>query len=121
MSDANDKFLVHCQEGENNLERATISLILATTASKTCEAALFVTADATELFVKGRLAGLQAPGHEPLEDLVNQYQANGGQIWICPVCVKVKGLSADDFIDGVEIAGAPRAMAFLSSGGHMLA
>ena len=35
------KILVNCQDGTNNVERATISFILAVTASKTCETAVF--------------------------------------------------------------------------------
>lgn len=115
------KFLVNCQDGINNVERATIAFILATTASKTCETAVFITADASMLCVKGGLEGLQAEGHEPLKELVEQFQGNGGKIWICPVCVKTKGINESDLIDGVEIAGAPRTMEFLASGGHLLA
>lgn len=115
------KYLVNCQDGTNNLERATIAAILATTASKTNETALFITADATNLFVKGAMEGLAADGHEPLENLINQYQANGGKIWICPVCLKTKGIGESDLIDGAEIAGAPRTMEFLATGGLMLA
>ena len=32
-----------------------------------------------------------------------------------------KGLGADDLIDGVEIAGAPKTMAYLADGAHVLA
>ncbi len=115
------KFLVNCQDGVNNIERATISFILATTSSKTCETAVFITADASMLCVKGGMDGLQAEGHEPLKDLVAQYQNNGGKIWICPACVKAKGINENDLIDGVEIAGAPKTMEFLATGGHLLA
>lgn len=115
------KYLVNCQDGTNNLERATIAFILATTASKTNETALFVTADATDLFVRGAMEGIAADGHEPLENLVRQYQDNGGQIWICPVCLKTKGIDASDLIEGAEVAGAPRTMAFLATGGLTLA
>jgi predicted peroxiredoxin len=53
-------------------------------------------------------------------DLLNGFLGNGGKIWLCPACVKAKGMSADDLIEGVEIAGAPKTMAFLESGARLL-
>ena len=61
------------------------------------------------------------PGLEPLEDLINQFVSNGGKIWLCPVCAKIKGIAQDDVREGVEIAGAPKTMEFLQSGAMLLA
>ncbi|MDN3554841.1 DsrE family protein [Halomonas maura] len=115
------KFLLNCQYGTDNLERATIAFILASTASKTCETAVFISSNATALCVRGAVDGLVAEGYEPLADLIAQYQGNGGQIWVCPVCVKAKGLTQDDLLPGIEVAGAPRTMAYLASGARLLA
>ena len=121
MTDSTQKFLINCQDGFNNLERATISFILAVTASKTAETAMFVTADATDLLIKNSVDGIAADGHEPLADLMNAFLNNGGKIWLCPVCVKTKNIVETDLIDEVEIAGAPKTMAFLASGAKLLA
>ncbi|MEO0424402.1 MAG: DsrE family protein [Pseudomonadota bacterium] len=115
------KYLINCQDGTNNLERATISFILAVTASKTAETAVFVSSDASDLCCKGALDGLVADGYEPIAGLVHDFLANGGKIWLCPACVRAKKISETDLIDGVEIAGAPKSMAFLASGAHLLA
>ena len=115
------KILVNCQDGNNNIERATISFILAFTASKTVETAVFVTAEAVQICVKDQMQQMQAPGYEPIADLVNGFIQNGGKIWLCPACAKAKGLTQDDLIEGVEIAGAPKTMAFLASGAQVLA
>jgi predicted peroxiredoxin len=120
-NETQQKFLINCQDGANNVERATISFILAVTASKTSETAIFMTSDASKLCVKGAVDGLVAEGYEPLSDLVSTFIQNGGKIWLCPACVKAKGISENDLIDGVEIAGAPRTMAFMASGAQLLA
>ncbi|MGJ8663794.1 MAG: DsrE family protein, partial [Marinicella sp.] len=86
------KYLINCQDGENNLEHATVKFILATTASKTHETAMFITSDATDMLVKGKADGLVSEGLEPIADLMAQYLGNGGKIWVCPVCVLNKGL-----------------------------
>ena len=114
------KYLINIQEGANHLERSTISLILAVSASKEHEAAMFVTSDAADLCVKGGAEGLVAQGHEPISGLLNQFVTNGGKIWLCKVCAKVKGIKEEDLIEGVSIVGAPTSMAFLASGGKVL-
>ncbi len=59
-------------------------------------------------------------GMEPLSDLIDQFLGNGGKIWLCPICAKVKNIGEEDLMAGVEIAGAPKTMAFLESGGKLL-
>jgi len=118
---AEQKILINCQDGRNNIERATISFILAVTASKTCETAMFVSSDASELCLQGATDGLVAEGYEPINNLAADFIANGGKIWLCPACAKAKGITESDLIAGVEIAGAPKSMAFLASGAQLLA
>jgi uncharacterized protein len=73
------------------------------------------------LLVNGALDGVVAPGYEAITDLLVAYKQNGGKLWLCPACVKAKKLIESDLIPGVEIAGAPRTMAFLASGAQLLA
>lgn len=121
MNQQDQQFLINCQDGANHLERATICFILAVTASKTNETAVFVTSDASMLCVKGVTEGMVAEGYEPLKDLMATFVDNGGKIWLCPACVKAKGIAPGDLIDGVEVAGAPKTMAYLAGGAKVLA
>lgn len=121
MMNATQKYLVNCQEGANHIERATISFVLAVSASKTAETVVFITSDASELCTKGGSDGLCADGMEPLSDLIDQFLGNGGKMWLCPICAKVKGITPEQLIEGAEIAGAPRTMEFLASGARLLA
>jgi len=125
MLNANDnkqKFLINCSNGKDNLERATVSFIMAlSAASHNAETAVFATSDAADLCVKGGTDNLVAPGYEPLADLVDDFIDNGGKIWLCPVCAKAKGISQEDLRQGVELAGVPRTMEFMSKGAQLLA
>jgi predicted peroxiredoxin len=116
-----DKILINCSHGADDPERTTISFVLAVTASKTCETAVFMTADAAGLCVQGGADRVCAEGYEPLRDLLAAFLANGGKLWLCPACAKARGLTQSDLIDGAEIAGAPRTMAFLAAGARLLA
>jgi predicted peroxiredoxin len=115
------KILINWREGADDPEKATITLILAVTSSKACETAVFVAAEASELCRKGALDGIAVPGYEPLSDLLQAFLDNGGKLWLCPACVKAKGIIETDLVDGVEVAGAPRTMAYLASGAQVLA
>jgi predicted peroxiredoxin len=94
---------------------------LAFTSSKTNETAVFVTSDASHLFCRNDRLNIVADGYEPLNGLVDGFIENGDKIWLCPACAKAKGIEQADLIDGVEIAGAPKTMAFLASGAKTLA
>jgi len=98
-----------------------VAFILAVTASKTSETAVFATSDAAQICTKGGIDGLAADGYEPLSNLVSAFIANKGRIWLCPACAKAKGITENDLIEGVEIAGAPRTMAFIAGGAQLLA
>jgi predicted peroxiredoxin len=116
-----EKYLVNCEHGTTDPEKATISFILAFTSSKTNETAVFATSDASHLFGKNNRPDIVADGYEPLNGLIDGFIENGGKIWLCPACAKAKGIVQEDLLDGVEIAGAPKTMAFLASGGKTLA
>ena len=43
---------------------------------------------------------------EPLSDMLTDFVRRGGNLWACTPCVKSRGYTADDLIDGVIITGA---------------
>ena len=115
------KYLVNCAFGTGEAEKATIAFILAYTSAKSNETRVFATAGATELLLRSRRPEIQIDGYESLDGLIEGFIENGGQIWLCPACAKARGISQNDLIPGVEIAGAPKTMAFLASGAKTLA
>lgn len=120
-TDPPQKILINWRQGSEDPEQATITLILAVTSAKQCETALFVSAGASALLLRGAADEVHAPGYEPLADLLGAFLEHGGNLWLCPACVKAKGIDESRLIDGVEVAGAPRTMAYLASGAQLLA
>lgn len=43
---------------------------------------------------------------EPLDALVKDFLKRGGTLWACTPCVKARGYTQDDLIDGTIITGA---------------
>lgn len=82
--------------------------------------ALFLTASGVDL-VRKRAADLARINPlDPLATLLTDFQARGGEIWACPPCVKSRGYTAEDLIDGVEIVGASKMHVAIMNGAGTL-
>lgn len=66
----------------------------------------FLTSSAVDL-VRRRASDItHVPPLEPLRSLMTDFIKRGGTIWACPPCVKARGYTQEDFVDGVKIVGA---------------
>lgn len=66
----------------------------------------FLTSSAVDL-VRKRAADLaHVPPMDPLKALIEDFLRRGGTIWACPPCVKARGYTQADLLDGVTIQGA---------------
>lgn len=66
----------------------------------------FLTSSAVDL-VRRRAADVpHVPPLESLKSLIADFLNRGGTIWACSPCVKARGYSQEDLIDGAKITGA---------------
>ena len=80
----------------------------------------FLTSAAVDLVRKRAADQTHVPPLEPLRALIEDFQKRGGTIWACPPCVKARGYTQDDFIDGVKIVGASAMHERLAAGAASL-
>jgi len=66
----------------------------------------FLTSASVDLVRKRSVDLTQVQPLEPLRDLIDDFLRRGGTIWACPPCVKARGYTEQDLIDGVKIVGA---------------
>ena len=66
----------------------------------------FLTSASVDLVRKRAIDMTQVPPLDPLKKLVDDFMQRGGTVWACPPCVKSRGYTQEDFIDGVVIVGA---------------
>jgi predicted peroxiredoxin len=66
----------------------------------------FLTSSAVDLVRKRAVEMTQVSPLDPLKALMEDFIGRGGEIVACPPCVKARGYTQQDFIDGVTIAGA---------------
>ena len=66
----------------------------------------FLTSASVDLVRRRSIDLTHVPPLDPLKALVEDFMARGGTVWACPPCVKARGYTQEDLIDGVVIAGA---------------
>ena len=56
----------------------------------------------------------------PLKSLIDKFLAAGGKLWVCTPCMKKRGLTADDLIEGAQPAGGAALVEWLAEGSASL-
>jgi predicted peroxiredoxin len=66
----------------------------------------FLTSAAVDLVRKRAVELAQVAPLDPLKVLIDDFIRRGGTIWACPPCVKSRGYTQEDFVEGVVVTGA---------------
>jgi predicted peroxiredoxin len=66
---------------------------------------LWLTGESAWFALPGRAKDFQLPEATPLEDLLDAVLA-GGRVTLCTQCAARRGITVDDLMDGIRIAGA---------------
>jgi predicted peroxiredoxin len=113
-------FLINNSWGNDDVEKASVALVVGNAAAGKGEARVFLVNAGTDLALKGKAETMQAEGYAPMRELINGYLEKGGILWVCKACADAKGIKQEDLIEGAELAGAGHTMGFLEAGGQML-
>jgi predicted peroxiredoxin len=81
---------------------------------------LFLTSSAVDLVRKRALDVTHVPPLDPLKKLLDDFMARGGTVWACPPCVKSRGYTPADFVEGVGIQGASAVHELIKGGAATL-
>jgi predicted peroxiredoxin len=66
----------------------------------------FLTSSAVDLVRRRSVEMTQVSPLDPLKVLMEDFMARGGAIVACPPCVKTRGYTQEDLVEGVTIQGA---------------
>jgi predicted peroxiredoxin len=100
------KTVVSLTTGLEDAERVTVAFLVAVGAAETGrETLMFLTQEAVRLALPGTATGVGCSGCPSLESLVERYQAAGGRIFVCPICVDARSIDASELIAGAELNG----------------
>jgi predicted peroxiredoxin len=102
-----DKVLINLSTGLEDGERVTVAFLVAGAAlEKGREVAFFLTKEAVRLAVPGYAEGVACDGCPPLPRLFEQFEQGGGDLLVCPICVKARKLDEEGFVAHARLAGA---------------
>ncbi len=116
-----DKVLIGLNHGPADAEDVLIAYLMGVEALRAGKQALmFLTKDAVEVAVAGAAAKIDVPGAPAIADLHEEYVTTGGRFYVCPVCVKLRGLTDAEWAEGAEVKGAPSVYEFTAGGALVL-
>jgi predicted peroxiredoxin len=81
---------------------------------------IFLTSAGVDLVRRGAADLTQVAPLDGLRALMTDFLARGGKIWACTPCVKSRGYTQKDLVEGVEITGASQMHALLLEGAATL-
>jgi predicted peroxiredoxin len=81
------------------------TFILGSAAAMGDEVILFFTPGGAPALVKGELEKIEAKGMPEMGELVRSFQALGGRMLVCDLCLEAKDLQEEELRDGIEIVG----------------
>lgn len=101
------KVLINLATGMEDGERVTVAFLVAGAALESGrDVAMFLTKEAVRLAVAGYAEGVACDGCPPLAKLFEQFAHGGGELLVCPICVKARKIDADAFVAHARLAGA---------------
>ena len=102
-----DKVLINLATGMEDAERVTVAFLVAGAALERGRAvAMFLTKEAVRLALPGHGEGVACDGCPPLPRLFEQFSEGGGELLVCPVCVKARKIDEGAFVANARLAGA---------------
>jgi predicted peroxiredoxin len=100
------KVVVNLSTGLEDPERVTVAFLVGGAAAEQGkQVAMFLTKEAVRLAVPGVAEVVACDGCPPLARLFQQFADNGGELLVCPICVKARKIP-ESFVPNARLAGA---------------
>ncbi len=104
---AGNKVVVNLATGHEDAERVTVAFLVAVAAlDQGRPVAMFATKEAVRLGLPGYAQAIEAAGSPPVARLFDQFAGAGGELLLCPICFKARGLAEEGVVSCARLAGA---------------
>ena len=111
------KFCVSLTCAKDNPDKATVAFVVANAAvASDKEVVVFLSTEGVRLGVKGYADGIAEEGFAPLKDLIANFAAAGGKIYVCSPCFKRRKLDETALVAGAVIVGGAKLVEFMGDG-----
>lgn len=115
MSDTFCVSITHCRQDP---DKATVGFVVANAAvGSEKETIVFLSTDGVWAAVKGEAEKISVgEPFAPLRELVEKFVGAGGRIYVCSPCMKQRGISEEQLVEGAQPAGGAALVEWLSNG-----
>lgn len=114
---ADDKVVIGLTHDGDDAESVLIAHLLGVEALRAGKQALmWLTKNGINVATEGLAATVNVPNAPSIADLQAEYIDSGGRFYVCPVCVKTRGLEDASWVKGAEVKGAPSLYEFTEGG-----
>ncbi|MFM9966301.1 MAG: DsrE family protein [Planctomycetaceae bacterium] len=111
------QFCVSITHAKDNADKATVGFVIANAAlGSEKETLVFLSVEGVRLAQQGYADDIHEEGFAPLKDLMANFAASGGKIYVCSPCFKRRKLDDQKLIAGAVIGGGAKLVEFLSDG-----
>lgn len=111
------KFCVSLTCAKEDTDRATVAFVVANAAlGSGQETLVFLSTEAVRLAVQGYSDDIHEEGFAPLKQLLENFLAAGGNVFVCAPCFKKRGLDENAVVNGARIVGGAKLVEFLAGG-----
>ena len=111
------RFCVSVTHAKDNADKATVAFVVANAAvASEKETMVFLSTEGVRLAGEGYADDIHEEGFQPLRKLMDDFVANGGQIYVCSPCFKKRGLDERKLVPGATIVGGAKLVEFPADG-----
>lgn len=111
------KICISITNAKNDTDKATVGLVVANASvASEKETMVFLSTEGVRLATKGYADDIHEEGFAPLRELLHNYLAAGGHLWVCSPCFKKRGFEESHLIEGAKLVGGAKLVEFLSDG-----
>ncbi|MFO0852165.1 MAG: DsrE family protein [Gemmataceae bacterium] len=111
------KFCVNLTCAKDNPDKATVGFVIANAAlGSDKDTVVFLNVEGVRLAVKGYADDIAEEGFAPLRELMANFAAAGGKIFVCSPCFKRRKLDDTALVPGAVIVGGAKLVEFMSDG-----
>jgi predicted peroxiredoxin len=112
--------ITHCKQDP---DKATLGFVVANAAQGSeKDTMVFLSSDGVYCAVSEEMAKIdEGAPFAPLKDLVEKFVKAGGKIYVCTPCMKKRGITEADLIQGATPAGGAALVEWLSAGSPSVA
>jgi predicted peroxiredoxin len=117
----NEKLVIMVTHGPDEPELATIPFVMAGAAvASDVDVVMGFQGEGCVLMKQGVAEAIEVPSFTPVRELLKTIKEFGGKLLVCSPCLKNRGLTQDDLVEGAEIVAAGRFVAEVTSATNCL-